>query len=248
MRMFSFAASLIAAVCATGLAAGFETPPPPPDLIAPISLRSTALARTDCLQPINASKVAGAAIVRQTCKAAAEQLWLMTRVGNGNLHLMNVLSGLCLDARGAAVSGTPVQQWPCNQISNEVWQLNGPAYLVSFTSRVSGSTKYCLDVNDNGPSAEIYGCNNTPSQIWNINAPAFVVVPNVTGMNASAATTTVYNYGLVPDLQPPSVPKDPLCTADKSGFVIYQLPLAGNLEEAKGINGEKTGMTLTVCP
>ncbi len=81
MRMLSAAVSFIAVVCSTGLAAGFETPPPPPDLIAPLSLRSTALAGTDCLQPINASKVAGAAIVRVTCKAAAEQLWLMTRVG-----------------------------------------------------------------------------------------------------------------------------------------------------------------------
>jgi Ricin-type beta-trefoil lectin domain len=248
MRMFSVAVSVIAVVCSTGLAAGFETPPPPPDLIAPISLRSTALAGTDCLQPLNASKAAGAAIVRVTCKAAAEQLWLMTRVGSGNLHLMNVLSGLCLDARGKAVSGTPVQQWPCNQISNEIWQLNGPAFLVSFTSRVSGSTKYCLDVNDNGPSAQIYGCNNTPSQIWNIKAPDFVVVPNVIGMSELTATATVYNYGLVPDFQPPNVPHDPLCTAGKSGYVIYQSPLAGNLEQAKSISGQKTGMTITVCP
>jgi hypothetical protein len=247
-RMFRIVASLVAVALSAASAVAFEVPPPPQGLIAPVSLRSTALAGTDCLQPINASKVQGAAIVRATCKAAPEQLWIMTLVGGGNVHLMNVLSGLCLDARGAAASGTPVQQWTCNQISNENWELKGPAFTVSFTSRVSGTTKYCLDVNDNGPSAQIYGCNGTPSQIWKINAPGFVVVPNVINLDASTAANTVYAYGLVPDLEPPNSPTDALCTAKTQGRVIVQLPGAGQLENAKGVNGNKPGVMLTVCP
>jgi hypothetical protein len=247
-RMFRIVVSLVAVAFSVTYAVAFEVPPPPQGLIAPLMLRSTALAGTDCLQPMNASKVQGAPIVRVTCKAAAEQLWIMTLVGGGNVHLMNVLSGLCLDARGAAKSGTPVQQWTCDQISNENWELNGPAFTVSFTSRVSGTTKYCLDVNDNGPSAQIYGCNGTPSQIWKINAPPFVVVPNVINMDAATAANTVYVYGLVPDLIPPNSPGDALCTTQTHGRVIVQFPGGGQLEEAKGVNGNKTGVTLTVCP
>jgi hypothetical protein len=210
-------------------------------------LRSTAPPGTDCLQPINASTLQGAAIVRATCKAAAEQLWIMIEVGNGNLHLMNAHSGLCLDARGSATSGTPVQQWTCNQISNENWELNGPAFTVSFTSRVSGTKKYCLDVNDNGPSAQIYGCNGTPSQIWKINAPPFVVVPNVVGMDAAAAANKVYQFGLVPIEEPPPLPTDAFCTSKTQNDVVFELPEAGSVQEATGLNGKKTGLTLTVC-
>jgi hypothetical protein len=246
-QMLPIAVSLVAIALSAATAVAQVTPPPPVPLIAPLMLRSTAPPGTDCLQPANASTLQGAAIVRATCKAAPEQLWLMTEVGNGNLHLMNVHSGLCLDARGAAKSGTPVQQWTCNQISNENWEINGPAFIVSFTSRVSGTKKYCLDVNDNGPSAWIYGCNGTPSQIWNINAPDFVVVPNVIGLDAAAAATKVYNYGLVPIEEPPTSPTDALCTPKTQNDVVVELPGAGNLEEAKGLNGKKTGVTLTVC-
>jgi hypothetical protein len=246
-KMLRIAESLVAVALLAAPAASQVIPPPPESLIAPLMLRSTALAGTDCLQPINASTAQGAAIVRVTCKAAPEQLWIMTEVGNGNLHLMNVHSGLCLDARGSATSGTPVQQWTCNQISNENWELNGPAFIVSFTSRVSGTKKYCLDVNDNGPSAQIYGCNGTPSQIWNINAPPFVVVPNVVGLDAATAANKVYQYGLIPIEEPPTSPTDALCTSKSQNDVIVELPEAGSLQEAKGLNGKKTGVTLTVC-
>lgn len=246
-QMFHITVSLVAVALSAAPAVAQVTPPPPVPLLAPLLLQSTALAGTDCLQPLNASTVQGAAIVRATCKAAPEQLWIMTEVGNGSLHLMNVHSGLCLDARGSATSGTPVQQWTCNQISNENWEPNGPAYTVSFTSRVSGTDKYCLDVNDNGPSAQIYGCNGTPSQIWKINAPDFVVVPNVVGLNAAAAANKVYQYGLVPIEEPPTSPTDALCTSKTQNLVVVELPGAGSIEEAKGVNGNKTGVTLTVC-
>jgi len=41
-------------------------------------------------------------IVQVECAAAAEQVWILTNVGNGSFHLMNALTGLCLDARGSA--------------------------------------------------------------------------------------------------------------------------------------------------
>jgi len=60
-----------------------------------------------CLQPINGSTGQGAAIVQEPCNGGAAQQWTVVSVGSNVFHYVNVLSGLCLDARGGAVNGTP---------------------------------------------------------------------------------------------------------------------------------------------
>jgi len=81
-------------------------------------------------------------------------------------------SGLCLDARGRAVNGTPVQQWTCNSISNENWE---PGEDISdvippLISRVSGTSSHCLDMPGGrqvaGLAMQIYRCNGTAAQEW----------------------------------------------------------------------------------
>jgi hypothetical protein len=83
---------------------------------------------------------------------------------------------LCLDARGGAADGTPVQQWTCNNISNENWQTGKqinqlPAIYPSLISRVSGTSSHCLDMPDADPTVghamQIYRCNGTDAQQWN---------------------------------------------------------------------------------
>ena len=124
-----------------------------------------------CLQPINDTGQ-GAAIVQEPCNGGAAQQWTVVSVGSNVFHYVNVLSGLCLDARGGAVNGTPVQQWSCNSISNEKWQ---PGEDVSdeippLISRVSGTSSYCLDIPGGSGSAglamQIYRCNGTLAQQW----------------------------------------------------------------------------------
>ena len=74
-----------------------------------------------CLQPINASHNQGDAIVQQPCNGSAAQQWTVHLVSGTKVHLINRASGLCLDARGKAANGTPIQQWTCNTITNENW-------------------------------------------------------------------------------------------------------------------------------
>jgi Ricin-type beta-trefoil lectin domain-like len=126
-----------------------------------------------CLQPVNGSTEQGAAIVQEPCNGSAAQQWTKVQVSGNIFHFVNGLSGLCLDARGRAVNHTPVQQWTCNNISNENWE---PGEYVSddvppLFSRVSGTRSYCLDVPGGqqhiaGLAVQIYRCNGTIAQIW----------------------------------------------------------------------------------
>jgi len=129
-----------------------------------------------CLQPVGGSFSQGAAIVQANCdKNTAMQRWEATNYSSATnvFQMRNVATGLCLDARGGATNGTPIQQWTCNSISNEKWDL-GPAF-VTMRSRVSGTQSHCLDVPQQsrqvGLAMQLWGCNNTPAQIWDLTGP-----------------------------------------------------------------------------
>jgi hypothetical protein len=125
-----------------------------------------------CLQPVNGSTGQGAAIIQQPCNGGAAQQWVEVSAGPEIFHYVNVLSGLCLDARGAARNGTPVQQWTCNKISNENWQPREDIAddVPPLVSRVSGSNNYCLDIPGDQQTTrlaiQIYRCNGTEAQQW----------------------------------------------------------------------------------
>lgn len=101
-----------------------------------------------CLQPVNESTAQGAPIVQLRCTGGQAQQWRKVQLSGGVFHFVNVLTGLCLDARGSAANRTPVQQWTCNNISNENWQPgdSGDDDVPPLYSRVSGTRSYCLDV------------------------------------------------------------------------------------------------------
>ena len=127
-----------------------------------------------CLQPVNGSTVQGAAIVQQPCNGGAAQEWTNVPVSGNIFHYKNVLSGLCLDARGGATNGTPVQQWTCNSISNENWEpgeySDDESPFRPLISRVSGTSSHCLDVPGGhdlaGLAMQIARCNGTGAQQW----------------------------------------------------------------------------------
>jgi hypothetical protein len=125
-----------------------------------------------CLQPVNGSTAQGAAIVQEPCHGGAAQQWVEVTVSYDIFHYQNVLSGLCLDARGGAANHTPVQQWTCNSISNEDWQPGEEEDddIPPLTSRVSGTSSYCLDIPGGqataGLAMQIYRCNGTEAQQW----------------------------------------------------------------------------------
>jgi ricin-type beta-trefoil lectin protein len=119
-----------------------------------------------CLQPVNGSHNQGDAIVQVTCNGSAAQQWTVHPVSSTKVHLINRASHLCLDARGKAVNGTPIQQWTCNSISNENWGFGITNNLLA--SAVSNSWSHCIATpgNQDGLAMELRSCSNDNSQHW----------------------------------------------------------------------------------
>ena len=120
-----------------------------------------------CLQPINGSHNQGDAIVQQPCNGSTAQQWTVHLVSGTKVHLINRASGLCLDARGKAVNGTPIQQWTCNTITNENWSFGLSNNLLS--SGISNTFSHCIATpgSQNGLPMELRACSSDPSQKWN---------------------------------------------------------------------------------
>ena len=135
------------------------------------------LAPAMCLQPADPAGGAGTAIVQQPCISTGAQNWAPISLGGSNYHFLNQATGMCLDVRGGAASGTPIEQWPCNTISNERWSWphSFPDGLWPIKSQVAGSSSYCLDVpgasTQAGLGVQIYWCNDTRAQAWAIAGP-----------------------------------------------------------------------------
>lgn len=99
-----------------------------------------------CLQPQGGSMEQGVAIVQEPCDPPTpSQEWLAIP-GSAGTHFENGVSELCLDARGKAENRTPVQQWTCNEITNENWGPEVGRDGAPIKSLVSGSDRYCLDI------------------------------------------------------------------------------------------------------
>jgi hypothetical protein len=120
-----------------------------------------------CLQPLNGSNAQGVAIVQQPCNGSTAQQWTVTTVSSTKVHLVNMASHLCLDARGGAVNGTPIQQWTCNKITNENWGFGITNNILSST--VSNTWSHCIATpgDQDGLPMSLRACSIIPSQIWN---------------------------------------------------------------------------------
>jgi hypothetical protein len=131
-----------------------------------------------CLQPVNPAGGAGTAIVQQPCSPGNQaQNWAPVNTAGSTYEFVNQVSGMCLDARGGAARGTPIQQWPCGNISNEHWSWphSLPDAFWPLTSQVAGSSGFCLDVpgasTQAGLGLQLWSCNGTPAQAWAIGGP-----------------------------------------------------------------------------
>lgn len=127
-----------------------------------------------CLQPVNGSL--GAAIVQETCNGSVAQQWTQeTSSSNSNADwYVNRSSGLCLDARGGPTDGTPVEQWVCDQISNENWGVSvGNTYsnwnLVSEVSSGPGRDSISTPGPANGDAMVLYSNDGATSEAFSLN-------------------------------------------------------------------------------
>jgi hypothetical protein len=130
-----------------------------------------------CLQPADPAGGAGTAIVQQTCANIPAQSWAPINIGGSSYQFLNEATGMCMDARGGAANHTPIDQWPCNTISNERWSWphSFPDGMWPLRSQVAGSSGYCLDVpgasQQAGLGVQLYVCNGTVAQAWGIVGP-----------------------------------------------------------------------------
>jgi hypothetical protein len=161
-RCIGFAAALLLAVIAVPASA---SPASAADPVRDYAHELSAFGTGQCLQPEEGATWQGAAIVLETCDGSLAQRWVEEPRSGSVVHYRNGLSGLCLDARGGAADGTPIQQWTCNNISNENWEpedVQTDDVPVLF-SRVSGTRSHCLDI---GPYVQIRRCNWSLAQLW----------------------------------------------------------------------------------
>jgi hypothetical protein len=126
-----------------------------------------------CLQPAGGSGDSGTPIVQETCVAASPaQHWAPASIGGSSDEFVNQVSGECIDVRGSAASRTPLDQWPCGNISNVHWSWPHPfpAGFYPVVSEISGTSNFCLDdpgaSQQAGVAMQIYSCNNTGAQAW----------------------------------------------------------------------------------
>ena len=131
-----------------------------------------------CLQPADPAGGAGTAIVQQPCAPGSQaQNWAPVKTSGSTYEFVNQSSGMCLDVRGGAARGTPIQQWPCGNISNEHWSWphSFPDAFWPLPSQVAGSSGFCLDVpgasTQAGLAMQLYSCNGTPAQAWAVAGP-----------------------------------------------------------------------------
>ena len=140
-----------------------------------------------CLQPTQGSSANGVAIVQESCDGSAAQFWAMHFMASGfaNNHtwyrLINQSTHLCLDARGGAVNGTPIQQWPCSGISDEKWGntncTSTPAQTCEVASEIYNSAvpedrpyTHCLATPGTGDDVTmvLMSCEGVSSQQWKL--------------------------------------------------------------------------------
>ena len=109
--------------------------------------------------------------MQEPCDGTNIQIWILQSVGGDLWHIVNDRTNTCLDARGGATNGTPVEEFTCDSISNENWSLNTNTPIVTtITSHVSGTSRDCLDNPERSKmpdtSMQIFACNKTVAQQW----------------------------------------------------------------------------------
>ena len=116
---------------------------------------------SQCLQPAGGSSGLGVYIVLASCNGSLAQRWAAAPASSG-VHLVNLSTGLCLDARGRATPGTPIEQWTCDWISNEDWKFPGG----QLASGVSGTYTDCVSLPYGTPYVGLGICFDGIWQIW----------------------------------------------------------------------------------
>jgi hypothetical protein len=110
----------------------------------------------------------GTPIIQWGCsQTKTNQRWQFVYVGGGYYHIVNQLSGKCLDMGGSTTSGTGIKQWSCGTSQNLSWSLIYRNGWYQIKSQKSG---FCLDntgSDDSGDQLIQKTCSSSSSnQMW----------------------------------------------------------------------------------
>lgn len=126
-----------------------------------------------CLQPVSTAQ--GAAIVQEPCNGSLAQQWTQETSSSSNNAdwYVNRASGLCLDARGGAADGTPIEQWTCDWISNENWSdsvgnTDSNFNLVSEVSSGAGRDSISTPGTASGDAMVLYSNDGAYSEAFSL--------------------------------------------------------------------------------
>ncbi|NRQ33440.1 hypothetical protein HII36_16525 [Nonomuraea sp. NN258] len=125
-----------------------------------------------CLQP-ERNTPDDAVIVQRTCnRDDPMQHWVLIKLDDNHRQFLNRATARCMETRTGAKNGDRIDQWICNNISNErwTWKPNSAGFASPIRSNVSGTNSHCLDVpggqGTEGLPMQLYVCNSTTAQAF----------------------------------------------------------------------------------
>ncbi|MFI9560978.1 RICIN domain-containing protein [Nonomuraea endophytica] len=125
-----------------------------------------------CLQP-ESNSPNDVVIVQRNCNRNDPlQHWVIINLGDNRRQFLNRATSRCMETRTGARNGDRIDQWTCNNISNErwIWKPNSAGFASSIKSNVSGTSSHCLDVpggqSTDGLAMQLYACNSTTAQAF----------------------------------------------------------------------------------
>ena len=76
-----------------------------------------------CLDVPNGSTTPGVELQQWTCWSGDMQQWALVPAGGSSVTLKNLGSGYCVDDKNWGGAGASLQQWDCNNLAVQTWQI-----------------------------------------------------------------------------------------------------------------------------
>jgi len=116
-----------------------------------VAISSDASYNTMALDVAGASTSVGAPVIQWYFNGGSNQRWNFVQLPDGNEHIVNQNSGMCLTTDG--IAGDQVTQWTCNGSSQEEWHGSLPGGISSFSTLKNPASGLYLDVSGDSPWA-----------------------------------------------------------------------------------------------
>ncbi len=155
-----------------------------------------------CLDDFQFATNPGAEVRQVSCGETANQLWVVTDLGNGFAEIKNKHSNLCLDDFNfGTVPGSEVRQWTCNGATVQQWAITdvggGQSEIKNRHSNL------CLDNKDfaqtDGAPVQQWTCNGAKVQRWALTDPSVAKITYSLARSANPSADEQDAYARITD-------------------------------------------------